>query len=177
MSKCEFLRGFVGCSVPVLSVSFLKPALQNPGCPRFFRISGQLLWLSCTSMQVHACRCCRAVLPPGEVMLLRVGAEIAGRNRLSPNLEIAPSMSIRLPRSSDRLSLGFAAGVRQFWAIALVKPPPSGDRFGSNGTIVANPTFRCVAVVASYHCVGCRSSNTSRCWLRTSERSAQFFLR
>ncbi len=30
------------------------------------------------------------------VMLLRVGAEIAGRNRLSPNLELAPSMNILL---------------------------------------------------------------------------------
>ena len=28
--------------------------LQNPGFPRVFRISGQLLWLSCTSMLAHA---------------------------------------------------------------------------------------------------------------------------
>ena len=33
-------------SVPVLSVSFLKPVLQNPGFPRVLRISGQLLWSS-----------------------------------------------------------------------------------------------------------------------------------
>jgi len=47
-------REFVGCSVPVLSVSFLKPVLQNPGFPRVFRIFSQLLWLSCTSMLAHA---------------------------------------------------------------------------------------------------------------------------
>jgi len=39
-------------------VRFLSSPLQNPGFPRVFRISGQLLWLSCTSMQVHACTCC-----------------------------------------------------------------------------------------------------------------------
>ena len=49
-------------SVPVLSASFLKPVLQNPGFPRVFRIFGQLLWLSCTSMRVHA-RACLHMLP------------------------------------------------------------------------------------------------------------------
>ncbi len=39
-------------------VRFLSSPLQNPGFPRVFRISGQLLWLSCTSMHVHACTCC-----------------------------------------------------------------------------------------------------------------------
>ena len=42
---------------------------KTKGFPRGFRISGQLLWLSCLSMHVHACRCrvvlC-AALPPGE---------------------------------------------------------------------------------------------------------------
>jgi hypothetical protein len=50
-------------------VRFLSSALKNPGFPRVFRISGQLLWLSCLSMHVHACRCCVvlcAALPPGE---------------------------------------------------------------------------------------------------------------
>jgi hypothetical protein len=39
-------------------VRFLSSPLKNPGFPRVFRISGQLLWLSCLSMHVHACRCC-----------------------------------------------------------------------------------------------------------------------
>ena len=50
-------------------VRFLSSPLKNPGFPRVFRISGQLLWLSCLSMHVHACRCCVvscAALPPGE---------------------------------------------------------------------------------------------------------------
>ena len=49
-------------SVPVLSA-------KNPVFPRVFRILGQLLWLSCLSMHVHACRCCVvlcAALDPGE---------------------------------------------------------------------------------------------------------------
>ena len=50
-------------------VRFLSSPLKNPGFPRVFRISGQLLWLSCLSMHVHACRCCVvlcAALAPGE---------------------------------------------------------------------------------------------------------------
>jgi hypothetical protein len=50
-------------------VRFLSSPLKNPGFPRVFRISGQLLWLSCLSMHVHACRCCVvscAALDPGE---------------------------------------------------------------------------------------------------------------
>jgi hypothetical protein len=50
-------------------VRFLSSPLKNPGFPRVFRILGQLLWLSCLSMHVHACRCCVvlcAALPPGE---------------------------------------------------------------------------------------------------------------
>ncbi len=43
-------------SVPVFSVSFLKPVLQNPGFPRVFRISGQLLWSSVAPMQLGAWR-------------------------------------------------------------------------------------------------------------------------
>jgi hypothetical protein len=39
-------------------VRFLSSPLQNSGFPRVFRILGQLLWLSCLSMHVHACRCC-----------------------------------------------------------------------------------------------------------------------
>ena len=52
-----------------LQVRFLSSPLKNPGFPRVFRILGQLLWLSCLSMHVHACRCCVvlcAALPPGE---------------------------------------------------------------------------------------------------------------
>ena len=43
--------------------------LKDPGFPRVFRISAQLLWLSCTSMHVHACTYCVvwcAALVPGE---------------------------------------------------------------------------------------------------------------
>jgi len=50
-------------------VRFLSSPLKNPGFPRVFRILGQLLWLSCLSMPVHACRCCVvlcAALDPGE---------------------------------------------------------------------------------------------------------------
>jgi hypothetical protein len=50
-------------------VRFLSSPLKNPGFPRVFRISGQLLWSSCLSMHVHACRCCVvlcAALDPGE---------------------------------------------------------------------------------------------------------------
>jgi hypothetical protein len=50
-------------------VRFLSSPLKNPGFPRVFRILGQLLWLSCLSMHVHACRCCVvlcAALAPGE---------------------------------------------------------------------------------------------------------------
>jgi len=39
-------------------VRLLSSPLKNPGFPRVFRISCQLLWLSCLSMHVHACRCC-----------------------------------------------------------------------------------------------------------------------
>ena len=42
---------------------------QNPGHTGVFRVSGQLLWLSCTSMHVHACTCCVvwcAALIPGK---------------------------------------------------------------------------------------------------------------
>ena len=39
-------------------VRFLSSPLKNPGFPRVFRILGQLPWLSCLSMHVHACRCC-----------------------------------------------------------------------------------------------------------------------
>jgi formate-dependent nitrite reductase membrane component NrfD len=46
----------LNCSVPVLSVSFLKPVLQNPGCPRVFLISGQLLWSSVAPMQLGVWR-------------------------------------------------------------------------------------------------------------------------
>jgi len=50
-------------------VRILSSPLRNPGFPRVFRISCQLLWLSCLSMHVHACRCCVvlcAALAPGE---------------------------------------------------------------------------------------------------------------
>ena len=56
LSTCEFPREFVGCSIPVLSVSFLKPVLQNPGFPRVFCISGQLLWPSVAPVQLGAWR-------------------------------------------------------------------------------------------------------------------------
>ena len=41
-------------SITVLSVSFLKPVLQNPDFPRVFCISGQLLWSSVAPMQLGA---------------------------------------------------------------------------------------------------------------------------
>jgi hypothetical protein len=47
----DFPRDFAGCSVPVLSA---KKPLFFQG----FSHIGQLLWLSCLSMHVHACRCC-----------------------------------------------------------------------------------------------------------------------
>ena len=50
-------------------VRVLSSPLENPGFTRVFRISGQLLWSSCLSMHVHACRCCVvlcAALDPGE---------------------------------------------------------------------------------------------------------------
>ena len=49
-------------SNPVLSA-------QNPWFSQVFSHFGQLLWLSCLSMHVHACRCCVvlcAALDPGE---------------------------------------------------------------------------------------------------------------
>ncbi|RLS98166.1 MAG: hypothetical protein DWI14_01835 [Planctomycetota bacterium] len=48
-------------SVPVLSVSFLKPVLQNPGFPSVFRISGQLLWSSVAPMRLGAWRLRRCI--------------------------------------------------------------------------------------------------------------------
>ena len=56
-----FPREFVGCSVPVLSVSFLKPVLQNHGFPRVFRISGQLFGSSVAPMQLGAWRLRRCI--------------------------------------------------------------------------------------------------------------------
>ena len=55
-------------------VRFLSSPLVNPGFPRVFSISGQLLWLSCLSMHVHACRCCVvlcAALDPESVSVSR----------------------------------------------------------------------------------------------------------
>jgi hypothetical protein len=60
MSKCEFPRGFVGCSVPVLSVSFLKPVLQNPGFLGFFAFLGNcfgVLYRPCNSVHGGMRRC------------------------------------------------------------------------------------------------------------------------
>jgi hypothetical protein len=55
-------------------VRILSSPLKNPGFPRVFRISGQLLWLSCLSMHVHACRCCVvlcAALDPKNISVSR----------------------------------------------------------------------------------------------------------
>jgi hypothetical protein len=56
-------------------VRILSSPFKNPGFTRVFRISGQLLWLSCLSMLGHACRCCvvsYAALPTAEPMVAPV---------------------------------------------------------------------------------------------------------